>query len=154
LAVSPVPGRAQDALRSVLSLAPVIQETQSQPVSLAPDRPHLGPVQLTLGGYAGVDFSDNVNASEFQPQPDVLLRCGANLGFFWPATLQSQLLFSSTFGYVHYVKNSNYDHLQIDPQSALSWAIGFDDGTITFFDQFSYSQQVLSDAALSNVATF
>ena len=146
--------RAQDALRSALSLAPVIAPTQTTPVDLRPDRPHLGPVQLTLGAYAGLEFNDNVNSSQLDPQSDLLLRGGVSAGLFWPATTQSDLRFGSSFGYVHYLKNSQYDHLEVGPNSALSWAIGFDDGTITFFDQFSYSQQVLAESAIAGLATF
>lgn len=146
--------RAQDALRSALSLAPVIAPTQTTPVDLRPDRPHLGPVQLTLGTYAGLELNDNVNSSRLDPQSDLLLRGGVTTGLAWPATTQSDLRFGSSFGYVHYLKNSQYDHLEVGPNSALSWAIGFDDGTITFFDQFSYSQQVLAESAIAGLATF
>jgi len=148
------PARAQDALRSALSLQPVIQQAQFGQVNLQPDRPHLGPVQLALGVYGGLELNDNVNTSEFDRQSDLLLRGGLNLGFFWPATTQSQLNFGSSIGYVHYLKNSQYDHAEVAPNSALSWAVGFDDGSITFFDQFSYSQQVLAESALSGLATF
>jgi hypothetical protein len=150
--VSPV--QAQDALRSALSLQPEIEKSQLGTVNLQPDRPHLGPVQLALGLYGGLEFNDNVNSSEQNPQADLLLRGGLNLGFFWPATTQSQINFSSSIGYVHYLKNTQYNHLEISPNSALSWIIGFDDGSITFYDQFSYSQQVQTESALSGVATF
>jgi hypothetical protein len=148
------PVRAQDALRSALSLQPVIAPTQTAPVDLHPDQPHFGPVHFTLGVYTGLELNDNVNSSQFDPQSDLLLRGGANIGLFWPATTQSELRFGSSFGYVHYLKNSQYDHLEVAPTSALSWAVGFDDGTITFFDQFSYSQQVLAESAIAGLATF
>ena len=146
--------RGQDALRSAISLQPVISPTQAAPVDLRPDRPHLGPVQFTLGAYTGVELNDNVNSSQVDPQSDLLLRGGVTMGLLWPATTQSELRFGSSFGYVHYLRNSQYDHLEVAPDSALSWAVGFDDGTITFFDQFSYSQQVLAESAISGIATF
>ena len=148
------PASAQDALRSALSLAPVISPTQTAPVNLTPDRPHLGPVQLTLGAYTGLELNDNIVTTEFNPLSDLLLRAGLNLGFDWPVTTQSELRFGSSFGYLHYLSHSQYDHLEVAPTSALSWAIGFDDGSITFFDQFSYSQQVLAQSALVGLAFF
>jgi hypothetical protein len=147
--------QAQDALRSALSLQPVISPSQTAPaVDLRPERPHLGPVQLTLGAYTSLELNDNIGNSQFNPQSDLLIRGGLNLGVIWPATLQSELRFSSSIGYLHYVKNSFNDHLEVAPTSALSWAIRFDDGAITLFDQFSYSQQVLSESALSGIAIF
>jgi hypothetical protein len=146
--------QAQDALRSALSLQPVIAPTQTAAVDLRPDRPHAGPVQFTLGAYTGVELNDNVNTSQFDPQSDLLLRGGVTMGLVWPATIQSELRFGSSFGYVHYLQNSQYDHLEVAPNSALSWAVGFDDGTITFFDQFSYSQQVVAESAIAGLATF
>src|SRR5262249_33094286 len=65
--------RAQDALRSALSVEPLIQRSELGPVNLQPDRPHLGPVQLTLGAYGGLELNDNVNTSEQNPQSDLLL---------------------------------------------------------------------------------
>ena len=146
--------RGQDALRSALSLSPVISPTQTAPVNLTPDRPHLGPVQLTLGAYTGLELNDNIVTTEFNPLSDLLLRAGLDLGFDWPLTTQSELRFGSSFGYVHYLNYSQYDHLEVAPTSALSWAIGFDDGSMTFFDQFSYSQQVLAESALVGLAFF
>jgi hypothetical protein len=146
--------QAQDALRSTLSLEPVIAPTQSAAVNLPPDRPHLGPVQLSLGVYAGFEINDNVNNSQFDPLSDILMRCGVNTAFDWPATTQSELRFASSLGFVHYLRNSQYDHLEVGPSSALTWAVSFDQGTLTFFDQFNYSQQVLAESALSNLATF
>jgi len=145
---------AQDALRSALSIQPSTQPSQVEPVNLQPDRPHLGPVQLALGAYTGMEFNDNINASEFDPRSDLLVRAGLNLGFFWPVTTGSQLNFSSSIGYVHYLRNSRYDHLEVAPSSALNWVVGFDGGSVSFFDQFSYSQQVLSESSLSGLATF
>jgi hypothetical protein len=146
--------QAQDALRSAISLEPVIAPTQAAAVDLRPDRPHIGPVDFTLGVYTGLELNDNVNSSQVDPQSDLLLRGGVTTGLFWPATIQSELRFGASFGYVHYLRKSQYDHLEAAPDSALSWAIGFDDGTITFFDQFSYSQQVLAESAIAGYATF
>ena len=146
-----VPG--QDALRRALSLEPVIGP-QPPASSETPDRPHFGPAQLELGAYTGLELNDNVNSSQLEPRADLLLRGGLNLGLAWPVTTASELRFSSDFGYVHYLRNPQYDHLEVAPNSALSWAIGLPDGRITFFDQFSYSQQVLAEPAISGLATF
>src|SRR5262249_16893632 len=117
--------KAQDALRSAISLQPVIAPAQPLPVDLRPEHPHLGPVQLTYGLYAGLELNDNITTSETDPQSDLLLEGGLNVGLFWPATLQSALQFGLSVGYVHYVRNPQFDHVQVAPNSALTWSIGF-----------------------------
>lgn len=145
---------AQDALRNALALQPLIDSHSTLSVEPPADKPHLGPVDLELGAYAGAEINDNVNSSQLDPRADVLLRSGLNLGLAWPVTSESNLHLSSSFGYVHYLRNSQFDHLEVAPNSALAWSIGFPDGSLTLFDQVSYSQQVLSESAISGYAAF
>jgi hypothetical protein len=142
----------QDALRSAISLDAVIAAQTSQTV-LQPERPHLGPVQLTLGAYAGTSYDDNINGSANNPQSDVLSRAGANLRFDWPATDHSDLQFGTGIGYVNYLRNTRNSGLEISPDSALTYALSLDDVILTLYDQFSYTRQVTTEAALANVAT-
>lgn len=148
------PAVGQDALRSALTIEPVLGA--SPPVSelSSGSLPHLGPVQLETGAYTGLELNDNINSSQSEAKPDLLLRGGLNLGLLWPATSESNLHFNSNFGYVHYLRYSQYDHLEVAPTSALSWSIGLQDGNLAFFDQFGYSQQVLAESAISGLATF
>ena len=144
---------AQEALRSALSVDQVLQTSQAA-VELPPDQPHLGPVQVSFGLYAGVELNDNVNTSENNPQSDILLRGGINTGFYWPATEQSEVRVNAGLGYVHYLNHPNYDYFQLSPNSALDWRIGLENGNIDFFDQFSYSQEVVTESALAGDARF
>jgi hypothetical protein len=146
--------RGQDALTSALSLEPIFTANQNAPVDLRPDRPHIGPVQLALGFYGRVEANDNINASETNPESDLLLHGGMSLGFLWPATDQSRVNFSGTLGYVHYVRTSENDYVEIRPGSALTWAVGIGDATLTLFDSVSYSQSVATESALSGVVAF
>jgi hypothetical protein len=144
---------AQDALRSSLAYA-AVQPNQNPVANLAPDRPHLGPVQLSLGGYVGADYVDNVSYTQSNPLADEILDAGVNVGFDWPATDLSDLSLNTSIGYSHYLRYSQYDSLQVAPNSALSWNLLIPDGSVSFYDQFSYSQNVVSQPALSGVATF
>jgi hypothetical protein len=146
--------RGQDALSSALSLEHIFTANQTAPVDLRPDRPHLGPVQLSLSLYAGIQGNDNINASETNPQSDLLLSGGMNFGFFWPATDHSEVHFGGRLGYVHYLRYSQNDYFEAAPDSALTWALEFGDATLTLFDQFSYSQNVFTESALSGVSSY
>lgn len=152
LAGASAPG--QDALISSLAVAKAVQPAQNAVANLAPDQPHLGPVQLSLGLYSSVSYSDNINYSQTDPVADAILRAGANVGFFWPATPQSDLSLSSRIGYAYYVKNPQLSYVEVAPNSALAWNVFFDDGWLTFFDQFSYSQNVANEPALSGIVIF
>jgi hypothetical protein len=142
---------AQDALLSALSLyaSPV---STSNPAPPPPDASHLGPVQLTLGAYTGVEANDNINTAQTQQQSDLILHDGLNLGFIWPATAQSSISFYSSVGYAKYLEHPDNDRFEIEPGSALTWQMSFEDGSLTFSDQFSDSQAVVSEASVSGLS--
>jgi hypothetical protein len=145
---------AQDALRSTLTLDRTLEQQRNPTVNLQPDQPHLGPVQLSLGLYTSGEFNDNINTSQSQAQADTLLRAGVRAGFVWPATEQSELRLNASVGYAHYLEHSQYDSLELAPDSALAWNISFEDAILTLYDQFSYSRQVIAESALSGLAVF
>jgi hypothetical protein len=144
---------AQEALISALSIDRSIAPPQNAAVNWAPDRALLGPVQASFGLYAGAQYNDNINASEFAPATDTILRTGINLGLLWPATDNSALHFGTGVGYLQYLEHSANSGLEISPDSALTWQIGFEDATLWFYDQFSYLQQAVQEPALANVVT-
>jgi hypothetical protein len=44
--------------------------------------------------------------------------------------------------------------VEMAPGSALAWDIGFDEGTVTLYDQISYTQQVYTEGALVDLGSF
>jgi hypothetical protein len=150
------PGRAQDALLSAISvdnaLAP--RETSAE-MHEAPVHgvARLGPVFISHGVHAGMEYNDNINGSEADPQPDTVVRCGINLGLIWPLTGRSLLRFGAGLGYARYFEHTRNGGLEVSPASALTWRIGFKDASLTLYDDFSYSRQVVSEPTVANVAT-
>ena len=153
LLVSVVSGRSQDALRNALSVDTVLAQPPPSTLTPTPDRPHLGPVQVSAGLYAGFEFNDNINGSQLDPKADVLLRGGTSLALAWPATERSELQFDAGLGYLHYWSHPEYGGLEVTPNSALVWEIGLPDGTLSFYDQLSYAEQVSQEATIANVVT-
>lgn len=141
--------QGQDALFSSVSLDTTLAANSIQPA----DRPHWGPVQFALGGYGGVAYDDNINGSQRTPESDVISQVGANLNFDWPATDHTELQFGTGIGYLNYQNYSANSGLEVNPDSALMYAISMDDVILTLFDQFSYSREVRAEAALANVVT-
>lgn len=144
----------QDALISNLALDSLLSKPQTPTTSLIPDVHHLGPVIFGAGLYTGVQFNDNINLVPEGTLSDEIIRFGGTLSINWPATPQSALTLEADIGYRHYLNHSQYDGLEISPNSALTYSITWDEGSLSFFDQFSYLQDVVSQPALSGVATF
>ena len=137
--------RAQEALISERYADEAINSQTNTAVAPRPDgQLRAGPVLLNLGTYLGVTFDDNINTSQDHPQSDTSIRTGLNLGFVWPVTPISQLQLSSAFGYVTYLSHTRNDSIEISPNSALTWGFSFDDGSVTLYDQFNYSEEVIT----------
>jgi hypothetical protein len=136
--------RGQEALRSALSADAAIESQSATNAAPAPDVMHIGPVNLNLGTYAGVTLEDNVNISQNKPQGDASIHAGLDFGVLWPASDSSRLQFDSQIGYVTYLAHTRTDSIEIAPNSALTWNISFADGSLAFYDQFEYSQEVIT----------
>jgi hypothetical protein len=143
----------QDALFSSVSLDQFIAGASSRGPAPPPAARHFGPVNFDLGGYLSATYDDNINASEVSPQSDVISQIGANINLNWAATDYSQLQFGTSLGYLNYQTYTANNGLEINPNSALTYAISLDDVIVTFFDQLSYSREVRTEAALVNVTT-
>lgn len=143
--------RAQQALISDRYVNEAISAQTNLAVAPKPDSIRAGPVLLNIGPYLGVTFDDNINTSQDHPQNDISIHAGLNLGFLWPATPSSQLQLSSEFGYVTYLRHERNDSIEIAPNSALTWAMPFDDGQVTLFDQFNYSEEVVTVASVAGL---
>jgi hypothetical protein len=145
---------AQQALISALSLDSIVRAQQSTnaPVVRQPELPHLGPFQWSLGAYSSLTYNDDINLSQYSPESDLIFGAGLNLGFSWLATGQSSLNLSSQIGYNAYLSHPDDNYIQITPGSVLTWNFVLDDWDLTFFDQFNYTRNVLSVAAVSNVS--
>ncbi|HEX3798998.1 MAG TPA: hypothetical protein VH413_09885 [Verrucomicrobiae bacterium] len=145
---------AQEALRSTLSLDQTLATQQNRAVDLGPVQPHIGPVPFSLSVDSGFQFEDNINAAQTNPQADVILHSSLNTSFHWAATDQSEVDLNAGVGYSRYLKYSQNDRVDFAPTSALTWNVLLQDVTLTFYDQFSYTEDVVTQGALSDLATF
>jgi len=144
---------AQEALISSLSIDRSLAPPQNAAVSWGTNQMFLGPVVGSLGVYVGAQYNDNINSSQFARESDSILSGGLNLGLTWPATDNSVLRVGTGIGWLEYLKHSQYSGLEISPDSALTWQIGFEDGSLSLYDQFSYLQQGTQQPALANLVT-
>ncbi len=140
---------AQEALWGAVALDSA--QTQAN-APLPPGPTYIGPVNLALGVYTGVEANNNINNSQSAPESDLIFHNGLNLGVAWPATEQSNLNFYSQLGYAKYLRYSSNDQFEVNPGSALAWEMSFEDGSLTTFDEFSDTQSVISEASVSGLS--
>jgi hypothetical protein len=145
--------RAQEALHSALSAEAAINSQTNPAVAPPANAWSVGPVSLKVGTYAGITVDDNVNTSQNHPQGDTSILGGLSLSLVCPATDNSEIRLDSQFGYVTYLNKTRSDSIEIAPNSALTWNISFEDGSLTLYDQFNYSDDVITVPSVSNVSS-
>ncbi|MBC8001631.1 MAG: outer membrane beta-barrel protein [Opitutaceae bacterium] len=154
-ALSMIPGfcDAQEALRNAIQQDQGFNQRQLAAAKNAgqseTDRP-----AFTVGASLGIEFDDNISLVQNNRLSDVSISPGMNFAGQWPISQTSQLSFGIGVAYQKYLKYSEYDQLTITPNSALALDIPARDFVFTFYDSISYSQDVISQAALSGVAQF
>lgn len=109
---------------------------------------------FTVGASLGIQYDDNINLVESNPLSDVSISPGVNFAGRWPISQTSQLSFGIGVAYQKYLNHSEYDRLTLSPNSVLALDIPAHDFVFTFYDRIQYSQDVISEAALSGVAQF
>lgn len=116
----------------------------------------LGPAFFNLSDSLGIEFVDNVNLSSTAPESDLILTPQFSIDAQWPMTKTNTLHLATSFGYTKYLEHPELDtkNLLVSPDSAISFDVFVGNLKITFFDQFSYQQDPISQSDLSNVSSF
>lgn len=143
--------KGQDALFNEIGVQGAINSQQT--FVPAPAQPHLGPVLYNLGASAALTYNDNINGAQIGAEADIISQTGINLGLEWQATEHSDLRLNSGIGYLHYFRYAANSGLTVTPGSALDYALSWNNASLTFYDQTSYTREVAAEAAVANVAT-
>jgi len=143
---------SQDALRDAVreDAAYLSRRTASQ---AEPAGWKMGPVYLSPSVSFGVEYNDNVRNTE-NKESDFILRPGAAISGLWTATERSHISFGFGWYYSKYLENSDLDRSSISPNSELAYDLLIKNLVLSFYDNFSYSQDVISQPSLSGVANF
>lgn len=113
-----------------------------------------GPVNLRFQSDLGVVASDNVNYTDTNRVADLYFTPEVKLRAFWPVTLENSLYFNTGIGYVTYVKSSNLDHLDVNPDSNLAFQLYVSDVAINFHDRFSMSDDLSQAPTVSGTGSY
>ena len=115
-----------------------------------------GPVLLNFTGSMEADYVDNIGLTNQNAKSDFILTPTVGIEAQWPVTQVNSLSLSTSIGYTKYLFHPQFDtsNVVISPDSAFSFDIYTGDFKINLHDAFSYQQDPVDDAALSNIVNF
>lgn len=146
---------AQESIRP--SLAGAFEAATRKPtIDTSSYNLKLGPVVFNLSDSLDVEFTDNVGLSETNRKADLILEPFVNARAFWQFSQLNALSFNLGIGYIKYLKNSQFDMIDVaaSPDSNLALDIYVGDFRFTLFDRFSIQQDPVQNINLSNVANY
>jgi hypothetical protein len=114
----------------------------------------LGPVSLNTNSSLITSFNDNINLSKTGRQVDFIINPSAGIDALWKVSEENNLTFSVGVGYEWYVLHPQNDGLTISPNSQALFKMSVGDIKISLHDDFSYQQDPLLVAQLSNSSKF
>jgi len=145
--------RGQEALTSAVSLDKAIAAPANELAIQPAGGIELGPAQLGLGFGLTSTYADNISGSQYNPEADWYSQLGTTVDLDWAATERSDVHLNSGIGYLYYEHYQANNGLTVTPDSAFTYAVSWDDVTLTVYDQLTYSRQVQTEAALANVSS-
>jgi hypothetical protein len=115
-----------------------------------------GPVLFNFTGSLDGEFNDNIGLTNSGTKSDFLITPEVGIEAQWPVTQTNTLSLSTSLGYTKYLIHPQYDqsHLLVAPDSNVSFDIYTGNFKINIHDDFSYQQDPVQEAALSNVVNF
>ncbi len=147
--------RAQDAVRPSLA-GEEAAEARRQDIDHIPYNLMTGPIKYRLSATLGVEYIDNINLSENNPQSDVIIHPQVNIDAIWPVTQINTLRLDIGLGYAFYLDHSDQDTngILLAPGSQLAFDVFIGDFRINFHDRFSLQQDPIDELQVSNVVDY
>lgn len=146
--------RGQEALRSAVEGDRAYQ-TRSRSEFLPPEEGlKSGPVTYLVGMGYGLEWLDNVFYQSTDAKSDFIHSARATIRATWPVTRESMLSVGVGVGYLKYTDHDELDRFFVTPDSELAWDIPVKDWVFTLYERAHYSQDVVSQGALSGRAEY
>jgi hypothetical protein len=118
----------------------------------------VGPVKMLFNAGMGVQYNSNVNVSEGNPEPDLILQPRVGAGIYWPITKLNKLRLNVQLGYDYYMQNPDLggEVLIIDPSTEFLFNlfVNVPNLKITFFERPSVSVNPIDNATLSDAQNY
>lgn len=137
------------------SLARSWEGEGSQLVPLSAQRPYnlkLGDASFWIGGSLGLEWNDNIFASETNRQADMIFQPALQVSTAIRLSNENSIQLNLGIGYQAYVQHSDQDTMSLSPGSQIAFNIYTGDFKIQLHDQFSLEQDPVSQPGLNNTA--
>jgi hypothetical protein len=105
----------------------------------------LGPTAWKFDMGLGVDYNNNVQYVESNPESDVIFRPQINTWLVWPVSERNSISLALGAGYSAYVLNPGLSRFFITPDSDLSFDLYAGDFWINLHDRFSITENTYQD---------
>jgi hypothetical protein len=150
--------KAQDIARPSLGMQRAANPLASVSVPASRYNVKLGPVKMLFNAGMGVQYNSNVNVSEGNPQPDLILQPRVGAGIYWPITKLNRLRINIQVGYDYYLQNPDLGGqvLIVDPSTEFLFNLYLNvpNVKITFFDRPSVSVNPVDNATLTDATNY
>lgn len=118
----------------------------------------LGPVKMLFNAGMGVQYNSNVNVSQGNPEPDLILQPRVGAGIYWPITKLNKLRLNVQVGYDYYLQHPDLggNVLIIDPSTEFLFNlfVNVPNLKITFFERPSVSVNPVDNATLTDAQNY
>ncbi len=146
---------AQDAVRPSLA-GELSAEARRQDIEHIPYNLMTGPIRYRISATIGLEYNDNINLSENNPENDFIFHPQINIDAIWPVTQLNTLRLDIGLGYSLYASHSdqNTNGILLSPGSQLAFDVFVGDFRINFHDRFSLQQDPIDELQVSNVVDY
>lgn len=146
---------AQEAIRPSLA-GQASAEARRQSIEQIPYNLLAGPIRFRFSVTTGIEYNDNINLAETDPQSDIIIRPQFNIDAIWPVTQLNTLRLDLGLGYSFYLNHPEADtnSVLISPGSQLAFDIFVQDFRINIHDRFLLQQDPVTQIQLSNVLDY
>ncbi len=147
-------GRAQDALRMSMASAEAAEGRRKAATTIGYYNLHVGPTAWRFGAGLGLQFNDNVNLSQNNPQSDLALTPQINTEMLWPITDKNAINLTVGVGYSAYVQHPELDRIFVAPGTELSFDLYVGDFWFNFHDRISITQNAYQDPTVTGTGSY
>jgi len=113
-----------------------------------------GPVTYAIGVRYSMEWLDNIYYQNTDRESDFIHSAQATLRATWPVSRESMLSVGMGVGYIKYSDHDDLDRFFVTPDSEWAWDIPVGDWVFTLYERAHYSQDVVSQGALSGQAEY
>jgi hypothetical protein len=145
---------AQEALRASLASADAAAARRQAITRVEYYNVKLGDMTWRFTGGFGVEFTDNANLSDSDPESDVILSPTLGANMRWPITDKNALNLNLGVGYSYYQKDDTKNRWFLNPGTELSFDLYVGDFVFNLHDRPSLNQYAYQNASVSGTGDY